>query len=86
MASETFNPHIGGREIAQLGSVRGFFPCPHADAGPLALAGSGGHPVQRAAVIHPEAHGMAALRKVSTQAPAHADVAIVVDDLAEHIP
>src|SRR5690606_26263115 len=49
------------------------------------LAGRG-HPGQSAGVVHPQAHTLAAPGQVGAQAPAHADVAEIVDDPTENVP
>ncbi len=46
----------------------------------------GRHPGQRAGVVDPQPHRLAARGQVGRQAPAHADVAVVVDDATEDIP
>ena len=43
--------------------------------------------LERAQIVDPQPYGVAVLlRELPGQAPAHADVAIVVDDAAENIP
>ena len=49
-------------------------------------APSGAIQAQRAGVVEPQAHRLAARGQVGGQAPAHADVAVVVDDAAEEVP
>ncbi len=49
------------------------------------LAG-GCHPLQGRGVVDPEPHLFAAIGQLDRQPPAHADVAVVVDDLAENVP
>ncbi len=47
---------------------------------------AGRHPLQCGSVVDPQAHLLAAAGQLDAQAPAHADVAVVVDDLAEDVP
>src|SRR5512140_2760725 len=47
---------------------------------------AGRHPLQRGGVVDPQARPFAAAGQLDAQAPAHADVAVVVDDLAEDVP
>ena len=58
--------------------------------GPAAQLDAGGalrrHPGHGAGVVHPEPHGFTAMGEVARQAPAHAEVAMVVDHLAEDLP
>jgi hypothetical protein len=44
------------------------------------------HPAQRRRIVHPQPHALSTLGEVAGEAPAHADVAEVVDDAAEHVP
>jgi len=85
-AAKAFDPHIGGGQLLQHRGIMCFRPVVHLHPGPLALYRTGRHPGQGAGVVHPQAYRMAAVGEVGAQAPAHADVAKVVDDLAENIP
>ena len=44
------------------------------------------HPAQRTGIVHPQPHGLAALRQIDAQTPADADVAKVVDHAAKNVP
>jgi hypothetical protein len=46
----------------------------------------GRHPAQRSGIVDPQPDLLAAGGQVGREAPAHADVAVVVDDAAEQVP
>jgi len=75
VAAECFNHHVA-RCVGD--GLHG--PWPYLHARMLA----GGHPVQCGGFIHPEADGFAPVGERAGQPPAHADVAVVVDDLAKY--
>ena len=82
-AAEGFNQHVG-RLLRQGGfrQIQRLAPRQHANA----FAAAGRHPGQRGRIVHPEPHLMAASGQVGGQAPAHANVPEVVDNLAKNIP
>ena len=76
-AAEGFN-----HDFAQLGHVEAVLPVKHIDV----VSALGCHPSQGRGVVHPQTHALAALGEVCAQAPTHAEVTVVVDDAAKHIP
>ena len=86
LATEGLHPHIGARQAGQQIGGDGPRPRQHAHAGHRAFGGAGRHPGQGAGVVHPQAHLLPARRQFARQAPAHAQVAVVVHDLAEDVP
>ena len=89
-ASTRAEPHDSAQPLEpcprlshRLGMPR---PRQHAHAGHRAFGGAGRHPGQGAGVVHPQAHLLPARRQFARQAPAHAQVAVVVHDLAEDVP
>ena len=61
-------------------------PGDHLHARHASMHGLRGQPRQRGEVIAPKPHLLTPGRQVGRQAPAHAHVAVVVDDLAEDVP
>ena len=68
----------------QAGPVRGVVWRPRQDMHPWMPLG--GHPLQILGLIHPQPHLMPQPRQVTGQAPAHTEVAVVVDHAAKHVP
>jgi hypothetical protein len=69
-------------DIARLGQRGVLGPVQQGDAG-MAL---GRHPPQRGGVVHPQAQLLPAVGQIAGQAPAHPQVAVVVDHAAEDVP
>ena len=84
-AAKGFNHRITHNEGGVLGKL-----LKRCFAGPInnrdAWATLWRHPREGTGVVDPEANGMAALRKIGTQAPTHTQVAVVIDHATKNIP
>ena len=78
-AAKSFDQHIANGQVAGL---QGVVPPLHRDA----RCAVGCHPAQRAGVVQPQAYLLAARGQVGCQAPANANVAVVVNDAAKDVP
>ena len=78
-AAKSFDQHIANGQVAGL---QGVVPPLHRDA----RCAVGCQPGQRAGVVQPQAYLLAASRQVGCQAPANANVAVVVNDAAKDVP
>ena len=78
-ASKSFDQHIANGQVAGL---QGIVPPLHRDA----RCAVGCQPGQRAGVVQPQAYLLAARGQVGCQAPANANVAVVVNDAAKDVP
>ena len=89
LAAEGFCPSPGwgaGRQRGHGLRILRAGPGQHLHAGHIALQRAGCHPVQRGRIVHPQPHALAARHQVARQAPAHAQIAMVVDHAAEDVP
>ena len=80
--TECFHQHIAcicHRERQGRG-----FRCPAAHVDSVRY--HGGHPVQVFRMVNPQAHALTTFCQIGAQAPAHAQVTVVVDDVAEYVP
>ena len=88
--TEGLDPHVGARQLRHgFGwhtRVKRPRPRQHLNAGPAALQGARRHPGQCTAIVHPQPHALAARRQLRGQTPAHTEVAVVIDHLAEEVP
>jgi hypothetical protein len=88
--TEGLDPHVGARQLRHgFGwhtRVKRPRPRQHLNAREVAFHCARRHPGQRAGVVHPQPHPLAARRELRGQAQAHAEVAVVVDHLAEEVP
>ena len=78
-AAKSFDQHIANGQVAGL---QGVVPPLHRDA----RCAVGCQPGQRARVVQPQAYLLTACGQVGCQAPANANVAVVVNDAAKDVP
>jgi hypothetical protein len=83
-ATKGFQPDMRAGQGIQKSQVDVICPLPRHNRDPGVALGY--HPTQSFGLVHPQAHLVAQAGQLAGQAPTHAQIAVVVDDFAKHIP